>query len=337
MADTTLVPTRWQIALRDYRLRIASSAIALLIMTALVAVMLSQIEFSAIATAFRAANPLWIASASLLFLLGQALRVLRTHSLLNPHMALARPTTARAVLGGQVINWLSPIRVGDVWRILKTCEGDLGRLAWTIAGVVVEKSSDALVLAVFALALIVAPLPVAFSSPLSRLLLTGLAGMLLATAVTALTSSKAQQKIAQRLPKAALLFRFASDAAQSRDIAPVANLRATWLRALPLSIAIWVCGVCANAALAQAFGIQIGIAAHLLLMLALQTSTVFSPVPGNVGVQAIVAVSILTPLGITSAQALAFGAVLWVLAYGALAVLAACAALWRRPRLNQDG
>jgi uncharacterized membrane protein YbhN (UPF0104 family) len=341
MAESALPPNRLRIALRDYRVRLASSVIGVLIMIVLAAVMLSRVEFSALAGAFQSAQPGWLLIASALFLTGQVLRILRTQQILRAHMALGRVASAQAVLGGQLINWLSPVRVGDVWRIMRTCDGKPERLAWTIAGLVVEKSADALALAIFALTVTIAPLPVVFASPLSRLLLTGLGGMLIATAVAALTSTRAQQKIAARIPKAAALFRFAGDEArlaQSADVgvvaavAPVGSLRATWLSALPLSIAIWLCAVCANTALSWAFGIEIGWIGQLLLMLALQTSTVFSPVPGNVGVLSIVAVGVMVPLGVASAAALAFGATLWALAYGAVAMLAAAAYLLRKAR-----
>ncbi len=328
MADTTLTPNRWQLVLRDHRLRLFGSAISLIVLAALAIVMISRAELGAILNAINTAHLTWLLVSLVPFVFGQVLRVARTKLLLSAQMRVQARTTAQAVLGGQVINWLSPVRIGDLWRIARTSEGRHERLAWTIAGVVIEKSADALILALFALIVTVAPLPVAFASPLTRLLITGLGGMLVATAITALTSSRAQNKITQRLPKAALLFRFTGDAAQPQI--PVQAMRAAWVRALPVTSAIWICAVAANYALAIAFDINIGLLGHLLLMLALQTSTVFSPVPGNIGVQSLVAVGVFVPLGIASASAIAYGAALWALSYGALVVLAIAAAFWRR-------
>lgn len=337
MADSALPPNRLRIVLRDYRVRLVWSAIGVTVMTALVAVMLSRVDIGKLLNAFESARPGWMLVAGALCIFGQVLRVIRTQRILRLHMALSPISAAQAVLGGQLINWLSPIRIGDAWRIMRTCDGKSERLAWTIAGVVIEKSADALALALFAIIVTLAPLPVAFATPISRLLLTGLGGLLIATAVAALTSSKAQQRIAARIPSAAVLFQFASDEQQLAQsvassgtvaVKPVSGLHISWLSAMPLSIAIWLCAVCANTTLAWAFNIDIGWIGQLLLMLALQTSTVFSPVPGNVGVLPVVAVSIMTPLGVMSASALAFGTTLWALAYGAVAVLAIASYLW---------
>ena len=75
-------------------------------------------------------------------------------------------------------------------------------------------------------------------------------------------------------------------------------------------------------ALAHAFNIHIGLAGHLLLLLALQTTSVFAPVPGNVGVFPIVCVGVMPLMGVSEPQAVAYGSVLYVMVYGALVVMA---------------
>ncbi len=80
-------------------------------------------------------------------------------------------------------------------------------------------------------------------------------------------------------------------------------------------------GILANMALARGFGIDIGLAGHVLLLLAFQTTIVFSPIPGNVGLFVIVAMGIFPLFGIPQSSTVAFGTTLWIFVYGVIATL----------------
>ena len=230
---------------------------------------------------------------------------------------------SQAVYGGQVINWLSPLRIGDVWRVWRISSDRPGSLIWTASSVVVEKSTDSLVLASFAALLLFSPLPAGFCVPVVRLLATALLGVLLVTALSALSSTKLRDKILGRLPKVDAWLKSERGRAM---LPPSLGLRNNWRRWLELLLytsGIWLIALLTNVALAFAFNIHIGFAGHMLLLLALQTTSVFAPVPGNVGVFPIVCLSVMPVMGVSRPEAIAYGSVLYVMVYGALLVMAA--------------
>ncbi|NJM40641.1 MAG: hypothetical protein HC853_07675 [Anaerolineae bacterium] len=65
----------------------------------------------------QSANMPMLGLAALTLFLSQSLRLLRWQRLLSTEAPLPVATTAKALMDGQMINWLSPIRVGDVWRV----------------------------------------------------------------------------------------------------------------------------------------------------------------------------------------------------------------------------
>jgi uncharacterized membrane protein YbhN (UPF0104 family) len=109
---------------------------------------------------------------------------------------------------------------------------------------------------------------------------------------------------------------------------PALGLRSNWKRWLELLVytsTIWLIALLTNVALAFAFNIHIGLIGHVLLLLALQTTSVFAPVPGNVGVFPIVCLSVMPVMGVSQPEAIAYGSVLYVMVYGALLAMAAIA------------
>jgi uncharacterized membrane protein YbhN (UPF0104 family) len=69
----------------------------------------------------------------------------------------------------------------------------------------------------------------------------------------------------------------------------------------------------------------VDIPTHLFLLIAMQTSMVFSPVPGNVGIQSAVTAAALTPLGFALAESVALGAILWAVSYSVMSMMALAA------------
>ena len=59
----------------------------------------------------------------------------------------------------QVINWISPIRVGDFYRVWHIQQHSRNSWLWVASSILIEKSADSLVLAVFAIVLAVSPMP----------------------------------------------------------------------------------------------------------------------------------------------------------------------------------
>lgn len=319
--STTLVS--WS-SLGWQRSKIIVSVIALLLLLIALVAVVQSVSFEALWASVRTAHIEWIIMTLLLVCAGQLLRILRFKRLLEWDRAVGARAAGQATLIGQVINWLSPIRVGDIWRIWRAAQNRPGSLLWTTSAVVVEKSADSLVLAAFAGALLLAPLPEGFSPPVVRLLITALAGVLLVSGLSALSSAGFRRHLLKFMPKVEVWLDIAN-ATSPYDLVWKGHA-GRWLEMLSYSALIWTVAILTNIALAQAFDIHIGLASHVLLLLALQTTSVFSPVPGNVGIFSLVSLGVLTTMGVSNADALAYGSVLYVVVYGTL-LLAATATL----------
>lgn len=308
-----------------HRLRVAISILLLTGLLVAFVIMLQHVSLAEIWSYVRAAQWQWLAVTFGLLLTGQCVRVLRSKRLLQWDRPADVQTVSQAVYGGQIINWLSPLRVGDVWRVWRASSERPGSLIWTASSVVVEKSTDSLVLAGFAAVLLFSPLPAGFSVPVVRLLTTAVLGVLLVTALSALSSTRLRDKILGRLPKVDAFLK------SERGLAllpPSLGLRTNWKRWMELlfyTSSIWLIALLTNITLAFAFNIHIGLIGQVLLLLALQTTSVFAPVPGNVGVFPVVCVSVMPVMGVSQPEAIAYGSTLYVLVYGALLVMAALA------------
>jgi uncharacterized membrane protein YbhN (UPF0104 family) len=308
-----------------HRLRVLISIGLLIGLLAAFVVMLQHVSLAEIWSYVRGAQWQWLAVTFGLLLIGQMMRVVRSMRLLQWDRPANVKTVSQAVYGGQIINWLSPLRIGDVWRVWRISSDRPGSLIWTGSSVVIEKSTDSLVLAGFAALLLFTPLPAGFSVPVVRLLTTALLGVLLVTALSALSSTKLRDSILGRLPKVDAWLKSERGRAM---LPPSLGLRNNWRRWLELFLytsSIWVIALLTNVALAFAFNIHLGFAGHILLLLALQTTSVFAPVPGNVGVFPIVCLSVMPVMGVSQPEAIAYGSVLYVMVYGALLVMAGIA------------
>jgi uncharacterized membrane protein YbhN (UPF0104 family) len=322
-SQTLLASLKQQFQMHRLRVVISIGLLAGLLIAFVV--MLQHVSLGEIWSYVRAAQWQWLAVTFGLLLAGQMVRVVRSVRLLQWDRPAGVQTVSQAVYGGQVINWLSPLRVGDAWRVWRASSDRPGSLIWTASSVVVEKSTDSLVLAGFAVLLLFSPLPAGFSVPLVRLLTTALLGALLVTGLSALSSTKLRDKILSRLPRVDTWLK----SERGRALLPPAlGLRSNWRRWLELlfyTATIWGIALVTNVALAFAFNIHIGLIGHVLLLLALQTTSVFAPVPGNVGVFPIVCLSVMPLMGVSGPEAIAYGSVLYVLVYGALLLMAAIA------------
>jgi uncharacterized membrane protein YbhN (UPF0104 family) len=236
---------------------------------------------------------------------------------------------AQAILGAQVINWLSPIRIGDLWRIWRVHEAKRNSWLWSASDVLIEKSLDSLVLAVFAVLLAIGPLPEgSIPSSFVRLGATAFAGLLIVSSVVALRPDRWQGRLfarfpqlkswiaqATRMPSSATADANLSAGSHARSHIEIRNAR-HWLSAIALSAGIWGLALCVNLTLAQALEIQMGPWTLVMLVVALQTGAVLSAIPGNIGVIPLITYGVLTLAGVDPVLALAHGTLHYVLAYG---------------------
>ena len=264
----------------------------------------------------------WLALAVALAGAGHIVRIARTCWLLRWETRPRTGIVAQSLLGSQIVNWLSPIRAGDIWRVLHLTQNGRNSLLWIASDTVLEKGADSIVLAVFGAVLLMLPLPAGISVPIAKLIISVFIFLMLFTAISALGSSRLRDRLLARLPRLPYIDRWLNT---SLPEIKITRRPRHWLELISTSVLIWVSGLVVNVAVAKAFGIKIDLATHLLLLLTLQTTTVLAPVPGNIGVFPLIAMTVLSAVGIDRSLAAAYGSVLYVLAYGVLLIVAAVA------------
>ncbi len=308
------------------RIRWVWSALAVLILVGLGYATISRLNWQDIQQALQQANYGWVGIAWATIVIGQWLRLWRAWRLVQSAGVMPWATVARATLGAQVINWLSPLRVGDIWRVWQLRLSDSvdqavpgplskstsAKLFHSALAITVEKSLDSLALAFMALTLLIVPTPPTASGNWMRLAMTACGAALLLSTLLVLRPDALRKQLSRRFPQLADWgFRWPETDSQQalfsiRDIGSSGCI----------TIAMWLLAGLTNIALAQAFHIAWQGWMIPLLVVGIQTVSIVSPVPGNVGIIPLVTVGVLTLAGLPASLAIAHGTLHYLLAYG---------------------
>ena len=329
-------PFRWPNLFQNNRVRLIGSLISLAVVVVLIGIAFQRLSVAELWLAIRQAQWPWLVVAVLILVAGQGLRILRMVRLLHweaaqgTATAAQSPTTAaQAVIQGtmmaQVINWISPIRAGDIYRVLHIHQNGRNSWLWVASSVLIEKSADSLVLAVFALVLAVSPMPNQNVSVAIRLFATAFAGVLAVSAVLALQRGRWQAAVFKRFPQ---LQQFAETQMGPASATFYAARPSHWLETAFISLGIWLLAMSTNWALGQAFGLHINWVTLLSLVIGLQTGAILSPIPGNIGVIPVITLAVLATTGVDPTIALAMGSAHYILVYGVNLALCGLSYLW---------
>ncbi len=258
--------------------------------------------------------------AALSLFISQSLRLLRWQHLLSIESSIPIATTGKVLMDGQIINWLSPIRAGDIWRVWQMVAQPSPHkrrsVIWAATTILLEKSADSLVLAGIALALVAAPLPPNAYTVQLRAGLVGLVGLLLMGGLITLRPASWRKRVLARLPAA-----WQTHLSDDRLILPDhvqhhLHRPRIWLELLGLSAAIWLVGIGTNVALTLALNLSLSWPQQLFFMLAIQMGLVLSTVPANIGLFPLVAIGVFALFGMGRSEGIIFGSVLYALVYG---------------------
>ncbi|MBI5567053.1 MAG: flippase-like domain-containing protein [Chloroflexi bacterium] len=257
----------------------------------------------------------WIAFSTIVILGTMFTRIKRWAALLHP-IDLRGPTLLRALLIGQVLNFVLPLRLGDVARsvIVARSEGVPASglsVERALGSIALEKAWDWLTLA--ALALIVAVtvvVPMWYSIALRSIGLVA-ALVLIGFAVIALAPVgpwvARLDRLIGRLPLADRLRRLFTSFTALRD-------RSTFGRCAVWSITTWGLGVVANYAGMRAYGVESWSGA-LVLMVALMIGITLPPSIAALGLFEGVTISALGAVNVPLETALAIGLTLHVVIF----------------------
>lgn len=257
----------------------------------------------------------WIALGALVIISTMFTRIKRWAALLQPMNprgpTLQRAALLRALLIGQVLNFVLPLRLGDVARSVMAARMPGLSVERALGSIALEKAWDWLTLA--ALSLIAAftiSVPMWYSIALRSIGLIA-ALVLMVFGVIAVAPLERWQprfeRLLKRLPLADRVRRLLTSFSALRN-------RATFGRCAGWSVATWGLGVIANYAVMRAYGVDAWNGA-LLLMVALMIGITLPPSIAALGVFEGVTISALGAVNVPLETALAIGLTLHVVIF----------------------
>lgn len=260
---------------------------------------------------------LWLCLALAMVGVNTCAKVVRWRVLLGePGRKVSSLDLLMAILAGQMLNLLLPVRVGDLGRAYAVGSLGAGR-AYTLGTIVVEKILDLVWYALlFGLLVVLIPLPDWMSSSGYSLALAAVV-LLLAAVLMAFQRQRLSGWLrwgTSKLPArfGAYLESRLDAALQSLDLFQKPG---DLLWANLWSAVVWVSAVLTNQLVLWAMGLQLNWVASLLLLAVLQAGISFTNVPGRIGVFEAICILVLGLYGVDRATALAYGLVLHVVVF----------------------
>lgn len=238
-------------------------------------------------------------------------RTQRWAVLLRP-IVLRASTLARALLVGQVLNFVLPIRLGDVIRSAWLGRAPHASFERVLGSVAIEKAWDWLTLTLLVIVTAwVTPVPDWLILPLRSVGVVAVAVLIGFGVAASLPRDRWQpwvDRVAGRTPIAPRLNRLLDSISALRD-------RSTLSAAAGWSLITWALGVVANYAVLRAYGVELWSAA-LLLMVVLMIGVTLPPSIAAIGLYEGLTLVTLGVFNVPPATALAIGLTLHLIVFG---------------------
>lgn len=290
-------------------------ALGLALGFALLAVAARGVEPRQVWAGLAQANLIWVALAFLMVLLTTAAKTGRWHRLFPGQQRPGLFVLGRALLVGQLLNALLPVRFGDIARAYIVGSGRENSKATTLGTVAAEKAFDVLFLLISSgLATALVSLP-----PWLDVSLIGLtaAGMLLLSLALAWPERRIldwTRRWVRHLPWGIgprLI------GALERSLVGLAVLREPQMAlvACTWSLAIWALAAGTNYLLFLAFDLSLSAGVALLLLVLLHLGVAPPSSPGRLGVFHALTVLGLATFGVNRSSGLAYATVLHIIVY----------------------
>ena len=306
---------------RNRAVKIASITVAVVLAAVLLFLSLRGIEWRRVGSLIAHAHPGWMALALALTTATLFLRACRWRVLLTAEANVSVPDIFWATSAGYFGNNFLPARGGELVRTYMIASGYRLDLPFVLATALSERIADAITLVVIAsVVLLKLPAqsgPVAKAVPLfATLALAGAAAIVILPLV-----GPAAARVLGRLPL--------PHAARERLVAifeqALRGMRAfhhvgRFTAFASFSAAIWFLDAIATTIAAKALALYIPLSVAFLLLAALGLGSALPSTPGYVGIYQFVAVTVLTPFGLSRTDAIAYILVAQALSYVVIGV-----------------
>ena len=280
-----------------------------------------DVPLDAVGQIFARLNYFWVVVAILAMQAQSALRAWRWIRLYYPtHRDLRLAPMFGIVVISQMLNIVVPWRVGEIARVYLAREIARKSAAQTIATLAVEKIFDTLMM--FALLLLIPlfmTLPDWLEGPREGFI--WMAGGLVLLAVVIVLSS---EKLINLLGKIPLPWGKQFISTQARIALSSLEAFKRWdlhLALQVLSVAIWLLGVLGNYLVFLAMDLRLPFISAFLLLAVLQIGGLVPSAPGKVGVFQVLCIWTLALFAVDKSIGLAYGILLYLIAYGTPIVL----------------
>lgn len=291
-------------------LRWLTVALGVLVSALIVWLIARDVDAARLTRVLAAADWNWIALGVIAILATMITRVRRWAVLLRP-IVLPPSTLLRALLIGQVLNFVLPIRLGDVARsaiVGRTPHTSFERVLGSVA---IEKAWDWLTLALMAIVVALSvPVPAWYSVPLRSIGLIA-AIVLIGFGVIALAPAGRWQP---RLDRIINRLKFADRVRRLFDSLVALRTRHIVSQAAAWSLLTWGLGVVANYGVMRAYAVESWSGA-LVLMVALMIGVTLPPSIAALGLFEGVTISALSSMSVPLEIALAIGLTLHVVIF----------------------
>ena len=285
-------------------------ALGMLVSALIVGVIARDVDATRLLRVLAAADGSWIVLGVIAILATMITRVRRWAVLLRP-IVLPSATLLRALLIGQVLNFVLPLRLGDVARSAIVGRAPHASFERVLGSVAIEKAWDWLTLALLAIVVALSvPVPAWYSVPLRSIGLIA-AIVLIGFGVIALTptgrGSPRLDRISNRLKFADRARRLCASLVALRD-------RSTLGQSAVWSLLTWGLGVVANYGVLRAYAVESWSGA-LVLMVALMIGITLPPSIAALGLFEGVTIAALSVVAVPLEIALAIGLTLHVVIF----------------------
>ncbi len=274
-------------------------------------------DFDEIASALRQANYWYVIPAVGLYFIGVYLRAFRWAWVLRGVNRLSTPFLFSVVVIGYMANNVLPLRAGELVRsyVLSTRTGM--RKTSILATIAVERLFDGLTMLIF---ILVASLFIGLTDQLEvvTVIAAGLFGALILTLLVLTTSTARELLIRRLLPILPLIIRDRAERMLESVFAGLSVMRRRndLIVVSGLSLIAWLFEASMYLVIAIGFGLEVGVAAILLVTAVANLATLIPSSPGYVGpFEAGVLLALVGAIGIQREVALSYAIVVHAALY----------------------
>lgn len=274
-----------------------------------------RINGAALRASLASVDPVWLGVAIGGVAAALALAVIRWRVLFYPDPARSWRNLSCALLVGQMVNVLLPLRLGEIARVALASEAERLPPARVLATIAIERMADVVMLGIATTCVLVTvSVPASMESSGRAVLVLAAASLAAAVALT----WQPDRLLRPAATAAGRLWpsvggRIAAHIEHALDGLHALRSRPWALAFWTLSAACFLSAAAVNYVLFRAFHLPLPASAAVLLLVVLQVGNTAVSVPGNLGVFHYLTVLVLTARGIDRETALAFAIVLYAI------------------------